>query len=137
MVVDDDPEILKLLKLKIQMLMPVEVVAENSPQKALETLKNRDIHIVITDINMPIMTGVGLLVAIKALEKGIQVIAMSTGTSTINCINCFRYGAADYLVKPFENDELLTVLRNSLEHFERWRQFFGSRWSDEERASEE
>jgi len=130
MVVDDDPDVLEILRLKIKMLLPLEVVTEDSALSALETLKTRDIPLVITDINMPQMNGVQLLESVKALEKGIQVIVMSAGTSTINCIDCLRHGAADFLVKPFENDVLLAVLRSNLERFERWSQFFGSRWGD-------
>ncbi len=127
MIVDDDPDILELLSMKIQMIFPVDVIKETSASEALKTLQARDIPIVITDINMPELNGVDLLKRINTLLKGTQVIVMTAGTSTINCISCFRHGATDFLVKPFTQEDLNKVLTNAMERFERWKQFLQNR----------
>ncbi|MBI5185531.1 MAG: response regulator [Nitrospinae bacterium] len=127
MVVDDDPDVLELLGIRINLLFSWEVIKESNAMDALETLGKRDIPIVITDINMPDMNGVDLLKNIKSLLKGTQVIVMTAGTSTINCIDCFRHGATDFLVKPFSEEDVKKVLNNAMERIERWKQFIQHR----------
>ena len=127
LVVDDDPDVLELLGMRIELLVPLKVIKETSPGKALEILKARDIPIVITDINMPEMSGVDLLRRINALLKGVQVIVMTAGTSTMNSIECFQQGASDFLIKPFIDEDIKKVLVSAKDRFERWRHFIHSR----------
>lgn len=127
MVVDDDPDVLELLSIRLELLFSWKVIKKDNAYDALIDLENRDIPIVITDINMPDLNGVELLKRINLLLKGTQVIVMTAGTSTINCIDCFRHGATDFLVKPFSEDDIKKVLNNAMERIERWKHFIQHR----------
>ncbi len=127
MIVDDDLEILKLLELKIKRATAFDVIALSDPLKAIDILKERNILLVMTDINMPGMTGVELLKEIYALKKGIQVIVMTAGTTTMNSLDCFRNGATDFLVKPYQDKQIVEVVDNCLKRLNRWKEFISSR----------
>ncbi|MHC4330774.1 MAG: sigma-54-dependent transcriptional regulator, partial [Planctomycetota bacterium] len=78
---------------------------------ALEKISERgDIDIVLTDIKMPGMDGMALLRKIKSLEPDIVVVLMTGYGSIKNAIEAMKYGAADYITKPFDTNELLMTI---------------------------
>jgi len=83
-------------------------------KEALERLRTEQFDLVITDLMMPQMNGIELLQAIS--DEGIQVpIIMITGYPTIGtAIKAMRYGARDYLAKPFTRRELLSPVMRAL-----------------------
>lgn len=127
MIVDDEPDILELIGFKIKALVSLDVIKADNPCEALEILKTKNIPIVITDINMPEMSGVELLEEIQLLKKGIQVIVLTAGTSTINCLNCFKQGASDFLVKPIDEEDFKKVILNAMDRFYRWKRIIHTR----------
>ncbi len=86
----------------------VEMVADGTA--ALERVKQGDIHVVITDIRMPEMTGIELLENIKAFNSDIEVIIMTSHASTDTAIQAVRLGAYDYLTKPFEDLDIIPAV---------------------------
>ena len=87
------------------------VCEASSGPEALEVLGRRgDVDIVLTDLKMPGMDGVALLKEIKRLDPGIEVVLM-TGYGTVkNAVEAMMQGAADYITKPFDTNELLTTI---------------------------
>lgn len=82
-----------------------------SADAALDQIRKRgDVDIVLTDIKMPGKDGVALLREIKALDPGIQVVLMTGYGSIKNAVEAMKHGAADYVTKPFDTDELLIVI---------------------------
>jgi DNA-binding NtrC family response regulator len=78
---------------------------------ALEKIRERgDIDIVLTDIKMPGMDGMALLREIKSLNTDIVVVLMTGYGSIKNAIEAMKYGAADYITKPFDTNELLMTV---------------------------
>jgi DNA-binding NtrC family response regulator len=82
-----------------------------SGHDALKTLaQDKTIHLVLTDLRMPGMDGVELLRQIKANFIDIDVVIM-TGHGTIsNAVEAIKFGAADYITKPFNKEELLNTI---------------------------
>lgn len=126
MLVDDDADFLRVLSAKIRKLSSMEVITETDPHQAIEKLKEQNISFVITDINMPEMNGVELLLGVHSLLKGIQVVIITAGTTAENYLDGFRYGAFDFLDKPVDDQQLEIVLKKMTAHFERWEAFVES-----------
>lgn len=90
-------------------------LAENG-KEALERVKQGGIHVVMTDIRMPEMTGIELLEAVKAFNEEIQVIIMTSYASIETAVKAIRLGAYDYLTKPFEDLNIIpTVVDRTVE----------------------
>ncbi|MCH7556814.1 MAG: sigma-54-dependent Fis family transcriptional regulator [Planctomycetes bacterium] len=87
------------------------VVEASSGADALDHIKEQgDIDIVLTDIKMPEMDGMTLLKEIKSLDSGIVVVLMTGYGSIKNAIEAMKHGAADYITKPFDTNELLMTI---------------------------
>lgn len=115
MLVDDEERFLsttqKLLKKK-----GYDVVIASSGAEALEKIRIHNIHVVILDVKMPGMDGNATLKEIKRQFPLVEVI-MLTGHATMeSAIDGLKSGAADYLMKPTDIDE---VIRKAEEVFEK------------------
>ncbi|MBI4595728.1 MAG: sigma-54-dependent Fis family transcriptional regulator [Candidatus Tectomicrobia bacterium] len=84
--------------------------ASDGPQ-ALEKLQVANYHIVITDLNMPGLTGLELLRKIKEEQPYIQVVLITGYGSITSAVEAMKFGAADYITKPFDLDEILRVVQ--------------------------
>ncbi len=85
----------------------------HSALKLLESFENRNSY-VLTDINMPEMTGIELLRKIKESYPNQKVIIITAYSDTQNYNNAMKFGAADYFIKPLEFD----LLKAKLNHLE-------------------
>jgi sigma-B regulation protein RsbU (phosphoserine phosphatase) len=76
--------------------------------QALEAFRSNRYHLVVADLHIPRLDGLGLLRKIVADENTAPVILMGEANSIQDVIEALRYGAADYLVKPVEDSRVLT-----------------------------
>ncbi len=124
LLVDDDPSIVRLLTTIIQRSLgdQIEVHASTDPAEAMRCLENNLIDILITDLEMPGIDGLGLLRAAKRANALTQVLFI-TGHSTLDALSdALELGATDYLLKPLDQAELLDLLGQSLRRLLRWKQ---------------
>ncbi len=84
--------------------------------KALGKYEEFSPHAVVTDLHMPGMTGIELLEKIRATDDPATVIVMTAFGEVASAVSAMRAGAADYLAKPLDFDELRLVLDKALEH---------------------
>ena len=77
---------------------------------ALEKIKNAHYDIVLLDMKMPRMDGMGVLKEMKKLNKYPQVIMLTAIDDVPTAIECVRLGAKDYISKPYNPEELLHVV---------------------------
>ncbi|HEB85629.1 MAG TPA: response regulator, partial [Gammaproteobacteria bacterium] len=97
--------------------LDVDVVLAESAQHALDYLENNDVALLVTDLRMPRIDGLTLLKFARAHNLATQV-TMITGYATVeSAVEALKCGAFDYIRKPFDNDELLCVVRRALEHY--------------------
>lgn len=82
-----------------------------SGKEALQKFSKRHFPIVITDINMPGMTGFELAGRIKALAQNTQIIATTVNDDTDSLITALELGFSDYFIKPFSLKKLLLAVR--------------------------
>jgi len=86
-----------------------------SAAEAREQMARRTPDLVLCDIMMPDGNGLDLLREIRSQTDPPTVVMMTAYTSTKTAIDAMKLGAADYVAKPFEVDELKVVIRNALE----------------------
>ena len=111
LLVDDDPTLLLVLARAFTKAGYITRTAENG-RKALELLKTYRPELVVTDIVMPEMEGIGVIRAVKQMADPPRVIAMS-GTGSVGRRNYLKWaqhlGADEVLPKPFRLEEMLTL----------------------------
>jgi DNA-binding NtrC family response regulator len=85
-----------------------------SGMKALSKIKKDSVSLVITDLKMPEMSGMEVLGAVKKLEPEIPVIVITAYGSIHNAVEAMQAGAADYLLKPFSFETLVSTVKKVL-----------------------
>jgi DNA-binding NtrC family response regulator len=114
LIVEDDDVFLRPLRRALE-LGGFEVVVAGSGEEALDCLKSEDVDLVLTDQRLPGMNGVTLVRQIKAEHPEVAIVVMTAYGTIGAAVEATRLGAEDYMVKPFESDEILLVLRRTLE----------------------
>lgn len=84
-------------------------------EKALVRYKAEKFDLVLADIDMKPMDGITLLKQLKHYDPSTVVVIMTAYASTESAIQALKYGAFDYLQKPFKVDELLLTLKRAAE----------------------
>src|SRR5882757_7666521 len=84
-------------------------------EKGLARYKADKFDLVLADIDMKPMDGITLLKQLKQYDPSAVVIIMTAYASTESAVQALKYGAFDYLQKPFRVDELIATLRRGLE----------------------
>jgi len=115
LVVDDDKTMCELLRLVLSK-DGHEVIIAQSAEEALVLVAQRAPQAVITDVVLPQMDGVGLCRKLRERPetRNIPIIIMTTKDETKDKVAGFEAGADDYLVKPFDPEELKYRVRNLL-----------------------
>lgn len=91
-----------------------EIRCAANGREALELLRENPFDLVITDIRMEPVNGLEVLKQCKALSPRTVVIMISAFASTELAVEAMNEGAYDYFPKPFNNDEILSVIANAL-----------------------
>lgn len=114
LIVEDDADLREALEDTLALEGWSYISAENG-QEALLKMKKHAISLVVSDVNMPIIDGHQLLAAIKENWPGVPVVLMTAYGSIDQAVTAMRQGVADYLVKPFEPEVLIKVLKPLLQ----------------------
>ncbi len=113
--VDDERPLLKSID-RILKNAGWRVIAKDDPLHVLPLLENPDIDLVLTDVRMPGMTGVELCRQVKEKRPDIEVVVMTAVGSIDIAVEAMKAGAYEFLTKPFECSDVVTVaLLNALE----------------------
>ena len=111
--VDDEPVILDSFR-KILVLAGYSVDTVESGPEALGLVQKSEYDFVFTDLKMPELDGLEVTKAVKHLRPDVDVI-MITGYATVeSAVDAMKYGAMDYVQKPFTEDELVGFVNKSL-----------------------
>ena len=105
LLVDDEKDFVEMLSLRLKEVEEKVTVAY-SGKECLETLKNKEIDVVILDIKMPGMDGMETLREIKKRFPLVEVIMLTGHGSTETAVEGMKMGAFDYLMKPADFDDL-------------------------------
>jgi nitrogen regulation protein NR(I) len=113
LVVDDSKAILKMMEVFLEG-DGYEVITALSAQEALTKISKRAFGLVIMDIKMPEMDGLGALREIKRIDAKIPVIIMTAYGTMQTAIEAMKRGAYDYVTKPFNKDEFGDLIKKAL-----------------------
>ncbi|CAH2031173.1 response regulator [Trichlorobacter ammonificans] len=116
LVVDDSTAMRSLLVSTLESLGAVTVLQAPNGFEALRILPRQEINLLLTDINMPDINGLELLnfVRTNPIYKDLPVVIISTEGSSKDIEKGMSLGASEYLVKPFQPDQLLEIVRRFL-----------------------
>ena len=84
-------------------------------EKALARYKSERFDLVLADIDMKPMDGITLLKQLKLYDPNSIIIIMTAYASTESAVQALKFGAFDYLQKPFRVDELIATLKRGVE----------------------
>jgi two-component system, NtrC family, response regulator AtoC len=113
LLVDDEPKMRDVLSTALEGFGYRSLSAANG-EAALDLLEQEDVDLVLTDLRMPSMGGLDLLSAVKRRSPNLPVVLMTAYGSVKDAVQAMKDGAFDFVVKPFEIDELAAVLGNAL-----------------------
>ena len=113
MIIDDQPAVRKLLSHYLGKFYNVIEKSDANEASDFLNMGNRA-DIIIADVMMPVMTGIEFLQAsVKKFGKALPpVLMLSSIENSAEKLKCFKYGAKDYIVKPFNPEELRMRLDN-------------------------
>jgi CheY-like chemotaxis protein len=92
-----------------------DLYTASNGQDAIHLVQNQNISLVTLDLNMPGLSGIDVLKEIKKMKPDIEVIIITALTTLPNAQKGMRFGASDFISKPFHVSEVLTVVQKSLE----------------------
>lgn len=107
--VDDEPEMRAIVDQYLS-LNGYLVTTVDSGQKALELIKQKEYGIVITDLKMPEMSGLDLLLALKEACPDSEVVIITAYGSIDSAVEAVKFGCYDYIQKPFELEKLKSLV---------------------------
>ena len=117
LVVDDEFPITETVARRLQ-IDKYECTKASSAQQALQELEKQTFGLMVTDISMPDMTGLELLKQCHDMYPDMAVIMLTGISDAETAIESMRQGAFDYLLKPFNFDELILATQRALDHRE-------------------
>jgi DNA-binding NtrC family response regulator len=113
LIVDDEPDIREILTEVMQEVTPNIQVAENG-KVALEIIRTGKIDAVVSDISMPIMDGFILLTEVRRIFSLMPFVIVTSFGDKKNLLEAIRLNATDFIEKPFENEEVIKVMKKAL-----------------------
>ncbi len=114
LIVDDEKRMGQLLREELEDA-GFHVDVETTGATALERLQTVDYSLVITDLRMTPPDGLEILRAVKTRSPHTDVVLMTAYSSVQSAREAFKLGAADYVIKPFDLDEMRHIVHNLLE----------------------
>jgi two-component system response regulator PilR (NtrC family) len=113
LVVDDEPSMREMLGIMLRK-EGFDVLLAESRAMAAAVLSRGPVDMVITDVKLPDGDGIEILRHVKAATAETVVIVMTAYGSTQTAVAALKLGAQDYLIKPFDIEELKIVVRSAL-----------------------
>lgn len=112
LVVDDELGIIESFRMILK--EDYRVLTAIDGLKALEVLRNECVNLVILDIMLPGMSGLEVLSEIRKIDKDVAVIMVTAVKAVTTAIEAMKLGASDYIIKPFDVEEIKLVINKTL-----------------------
>ncbi|MFQ5705019.1 MAG: sigma-54-dependent transcriptional regulator [Gemmatimonadales bacterium] len=115
LLVDDDVTELDRCEASLRGLTGIEIVSEKKSRDAVMLLAAESFDLLITDLRMPAVDGIDLLRTAHSHNPELPVLILTGYPSVDTAVETLKLGAADYLTKPVNTEELVTVVRRLLD----------------------
>jgi len=116
--VDDEMDMLTLLKMMVEGYTDHQVTVTNNPLEAKEILGREQFDLILTDLKMPSMDGMEILAAAKQKDEDALVLVITAFGSLESAEEAMVKGAFDYINKPFRKEQILLAIDKAM----RWRE---------------
>jgi two-component system response regulator GlrR len=113
LLVDDDPGLLRLLSIRLR-AEQYDVEAVESAEKALAVLHRYRPDLVITDLRMDKMDGIGLLKELQSRSPGLRVVIITAHGTIPDAVTATQSGAFSFLTKPIDKEDLLGTVERAM-----------------------
>ena len=118
LIVDDEKDMLSLLKRIISEETDYTIEMSSDPVQALELVQEQPFDLIFTDLKMPRMDGIQLLEGVKKIRPNATIVVL-TAYATINtAVEAIRKGAYDYITKPFGRERIIETIEKVMEWHE-------------------
>lgn len=114
LIVDDEPDMLKLLSMILREKTPYEITVTNNPIEAVELAKNENFDVVITDLKMPGLDGLQLLEEVKKRDEDVPVIIITAYGTIESATEAIEKGGFDFITKPFKKEQILFTIEKAI-----------------------
>jgi DNA-binding NtrC family response regulator len=114
MIVDDEESILLAIDTTLRMAGMDNIITCGDSRQVIELLSGQRIEVMLLDLNMPHVTGKRLLDAVTRDFPDVPVIIVTGAVDVETAVRCIKAGAFDYIVKPVEEDRLLTAVNRAI-----------------------
>ena len=101
LIVDDEAKLLEVLSVALEN-MGYNPITAASVEEALAVLREQEVHLVLSDLRLPGLSGRDLLEKVKRFEPGLPVVIMTAYAALKDAVEIIKEGAFDYIVKPFD-----------------------------------
>jgi len=115
LVVDDEPNMLRLLKTIIMDKTGYVVITTNNPLEVSKLLQEESFDLVITDLKMPLVDGLDLIDIVKKVDAKLPIIIITAYGTTETAEEAVQKGAYDFITKPFRKETILITIKRALE----------------------
>jgi DNA-binding NtrC family response regulator len=113
LVVDDEAGPRESLRMILKSRYEVHMASDG--QEALSLIKNKDFNVVTLDLNMPGLSGIEILKEIRKLKPDTEVVIITGYGTLTNAQEAMRFGAGDFISKPFNVEDITSTVANSFE----------------------
>ena len=117
LIADDEPNIRRVFEAMFTKEGYIVLTAENG-KRALDLASAHTIDVLVSDLIMPDITGVEVLQRVKQLHPHCSAIIITAYGTIKSAVEAMRFGAFNYLQKPFDMDEVRLVIKKAIEHHE-------------------
>ena len=114
-IIDDEPDLLDLLRLILTEKTDYTILTTTEPKQALDWCLEYRADVLISDLRMPQIEGIELLKLLKQQDETIPFIIMTAYGTIESAVEAMRQGAFDYITKPFRKEQILMTLNKALD----------------------
>ncbi len=114
LIVDDESSLREMLAILLER-EGYQIEEAANGQIALGLIQTSEFDLIISDMKMPCLGGIGLLRKVREQEIKTPMLMITAFSSTEEAVEAMKLGAYDYITKPFKNDEIRLVIKNALE----------------------
>jgi DNA-binding NtrC family response regulator len=116
LVVDDEAVVVESVATLLELETPHRILRETSPRRALMLVKTDPVDMVISDFLMPELDGIRFLLEVRGLYPESALILLTGYADKENAIRAINdVGIYHYMEKPWDNDDLLSIVRTGLD----------------------
>lgn len=115
LVVDDEPKLLELFDDIISPNLNCRLINAHTIEEAERILASEPIELLVTDVHLPDGNGAALIASLRRRQPHASAIVITGQPSLDGAISALRYGALDFIPKPFSADQMIERVRSALE----------------------